>query len=140
MTRRHQRAIAIVSTSLFRSLPIRTMSALSRATSVPEPIATPTLAAVRAGASLMPSPTIATVRPPASRVRTCSALSDGSTSARTSSTPTCRATDRAIGQASPVSSTVRTPIRRMDATASIASGRRPSLISSRPRSRPWRAT
>jgi len=37
--------------------------ALSRATSVPEPIAMPALACIKAGASLTPSPTIATFRP-----------------------------------------------------------------------------
>ncbi|SSS89214.1 Uncharacterised protein [Acinetobacter baumannii] len=44
-----------------RSFFIRTTSAVSKATSVPSPIAIPTDAVARAGASLMPSPTIATV-------------------------------------------------------------------------------
>ncbi len=65
MMRRVRRASCSVPTNLARSLPSRTMSALSRATSVPEPIATPTCAFIRAGASLMPSPTIATVALPA---------------------------------------------------------------------------
>ena len=39
------------------------MPALSIATSVPVPIAMPTVAAASAGASLMPSPAIATTRP-----------------------------------------------------------------------------
>ena len=42
---------------------IRTMSALSMATSVPAPMARPTSARARAGASLTPSPTMATFRP-----------------------------------------------------------------------------
>jgi hypothetical protein len=58
MMRRQQRATRSASTNRFRSLPFRTTSALSRATSVAEPTATPTLASVRAGASLMPSPTM----------------------------------------------------------------------------------
>ncbi|CRH97763.1 Uncharacterised protein [Streptococcus pneumoniae] len=40
---------------------ISTTSAVSKATSVPSPIATPMLAVARAGASFIPSPTIATV-------------------------------------------------------------------------------
>src|SRR5690625_4781125 len=47
-----------------RSPDIRTTSALSMAMSVPVPMAMPTLAWARAGASLIPSPTNATLRPP----------------------------------------------------------------------------
>ena len=65
--------------SATRSLPSSTTSALSRATSVPEPIATPTLASASAGASLTPSPTMATMRPsPSTSVRTRASLSSGS--------------------------------------------------------------
>ncbi len=39
------------------------MSAVSMATSVPVPMANPTLAWARAGASLMPSPTMPTISP-----------------------------------------------------------------------------
>ena len=53
------------------------MPALSIATSVPVPIAMPTVAAASAGASLMPSPAIATTRPCDSRRRTRSRLSVG---------------------------------------------------------------
>ena len=53
---------------LARTMPIRSplssvMPALSIATSVPVPIAMPTVAAARAGASLTPSPAMATTRP-----------------------------------------------------------------------------
>src|ERR1022692_3284421 len=63
MLRRHRRAILMTSTTFRRSLPRRSTLALSRAISVPEPIAIPTLASISAGASLIPSPTIATVFP-----------------------------------------------------------------------------
>src|SRR5262245_10734967 len=54
---------------------------LSRATSVPDPIAIPTSACIRAGASLTPSPTMATFRPPRISVLIRSTLSSGSSSA-----------------------------------------------------------
>ena len=79
------------------------------ATSVPVPIASPRSAWASAGASLTPSPTIATTRPSACRRRTTSALSAGSTSAMTSSIPTSAATARAVASLSPVSSTGRSP-------------------------------
>jgi hypothetical protein len=44
MMRRHRRATRNGSTNFERSLPIKIASALSRATSVPDPIAIPTLA------------------------------------------------------------------------------------------------
>ena len=64
------------------SLRTRTMSADSTATSVPAPMAMPTSAATRAGASLTPSPTMATRRPRDCTSRTFSAFSCGSTSAK----------------------------------------------------------
>ncbi len=71
-----------------RSLRISTISADSMATSVPAPMAMPTSARARAGASLMPSPTMATFLPPSCRRRISRSLSCGSTSATTRSTPT----------------------------------------------------
>jgi hypothetical protein len=56
MMARQRRATRNVSTNFERSLPMRMTSALSLATSVPDPIAMPTFASTRAGASLMPSP------------------------------------------------------------------------------------
>ena len=81
------------------------------ATSVPVPIARPRSAWASAGASLTPSPTMATTRPSACRRRTTSALSAGRTSAMTSSMPTSAATARAVVSLSPVSSTGRRPER-----------------------------
>ena len=63
------------------------MPADSIATSVPAPIAIPTSAVAMAGASLTPSPTMATLRPPAWKRLTASALSAGMTCAATSSIP-----------------------------------------------------
>ncbi len=63
IVRWQRRAMRTVSTNLVRSEPINTISELSRATSVPEPIATPTVACASAGASLTPSPTITTFLP-----------------------------------------------------------------------------
>ena len=68
-----------------------TTSAASKAMSAPAPMAMPTSALVRAGASLMPSPTMATV-PVWDRRCTSAALSAGKTPARTWSMPTCLAT------------------------------------------------
>jgi hypothetical protein len=61
--------------------------ALSRATSVPDPMATPTVASVSAGASLMPSPSIATTRPCATSSLIRASLSSGNRSASTSPMP-----------------------------------------------------
>src|ERR1700730_2485228 len=69
------------------SLFISTMSALSIATSVPAPIAKPTSAWVKAGASFTPSPTIPTFLSCAWSSLTLLALSPGSTSANTLSIP-----------------------------------------------------
>ena len=88
------------------------------ATSVPVPIARPRSAWASAGASLTPSPTIATTRPSACRRRMTSALSAGRTSAMTSSMPTSAATARAVVSLSPVSRTGRRPSAFSDATAS----------------------
>src|SRR5690606_10080960 len=61
MMRRTRRLSVTAWLSLARSLLMSTTSAVSRATSVPAaPMATPTVARARAGASLTPSPTMAT--------------------------------------------------------------------------------
>ena len=94
--------------------------ALSIATSVPVPMAMPTSACASAGASLMPSPAIATLRPSACRRLTCSALSSGSTSADRLVDAELRARRlRRCCCESPVSITMRTPERL---SAAIASG------------------
>jgi hypothetical protein len=89
---------------------ISVMPAACMATSVPPPIAMPTSAAASAGASLMPSPTIATAsRRPHVRA-TIEALSCGSTSACTSSMPSALATGAPRPALSPDSMTVRTAL------------------------------
>ncbi len=93
-----------------RSLFIRMMSALSMATSVPAPMAMPTSAAARAGASLIPSPIMATLWPPAFSSRIFFSLSWGRTSATTSAMPSCLRTASAVLLLSPVSITTRMPI------------------------------
>ena len=77
---RQSRASWTVPTNFARLFPISIISALSRATSVPAPIATATLASLSAGASLIPSPSLATVRP----FRTCSAIARASRKAQSS--------------------------------------------------------
>ena len=79
------------------------------ATSVPAPMATPMSARVRAGASLMPSPTIA-VLPCALSLRISSSLPSGRTPAMTSSTPACLPIAFAVRSLSPVSMTTRMPM------------------------------
>ena len=75
-------------------------------------MAMPTSAAASAGASLTPSPTMATRRPsPRSRCTT-SLLRSGSTPASISSMPSCDATARAVVRLSPVSITMRRPSSR----------------------------
>ena len=95
------------------SPPTRVTSAASMATSAPVPIAMPRSAAASAGASLMPSPTIATMRPSACSRSTSAALSAGRTSARTRSAG-CRPARRppaAVAPPSPVTSQTSMPWR-----------------------------
>ena len=94
----------MASTASIRSLFISTTSAEEIATSVPAPIAIPTSARASAGASLMPSPTIATLRPAACFSRTMRSLSCGRTSAMTSRTPSSDAIAAAVFLLSPVKS------------------------------------
>src|SRR5256885_14353753 len=75
---------SIAPTTSRGSLRTRTMPADSTATSVPAPIAIPTSAVARAGASLTPSPTIATLLPPSWNRRTAAAFSAGRIWAATS--------------------------------------------------------
>ncbi len=67
------------------------MPADSMAMSLPVAMAMPISAVTRAGASLIPSPAMATFRPLACSSRIFSAFSVGRTSAMTSSMPTCLA-------------------------------------------------
>ena len=67
----------------------RVTPALCMATSVPVPMAMPTSASLRAGASLMPSPAIATCFPSARSFLTWATFPAGSISASTASRPSC---------------------------------------------------
>ena len=92
-----------------RLLFISTTSAASRATSVPAPMAMPVSARVSAGASFMPSPTMATLPWVLSR-RITASLPSGSTPAITSSTPACLPMAWAVRSLSPVSMTTLRPM------------------------------
>ena len=98
----------------------------SLAAAVPVFIATPTSAWASAGASLVPSPHIATIRPPSCSLRISASLSSGVASARTSSTPASSAIALAVTALSPVIITVRMPIARISSNRS----RMPSLTTS----------
>ena len=98
----------------------------SRAAWVPVFIATPTSACASAGASLVPSPVIATSRPSVWCSRISSSLRSGVASARKSSTPDSPAIFAAVSGLSPVTITVRIPIARNWAKRSLI----PSLITS----------
>ena len=95
-----------------------TMLPASLAADVPVFIATPTSAWASAGASLVPSPVIATIRPfpCSSRIRVI--LASGVASARKSSTPASCAITAAVTRLSPVIITVRMPIRRSSSNRS----------------------
>ena len=88
---------------------ISTISAASIAISVPAPMAIPTSARVRAGASLIPSPTIATF-PSSFNFLITSSFPSGKTPAITSSTPACSPIAFAVRSLSPVSMTTLIPI------------------------------
>src|SRR6266508_3876105 len=95
-----------------------TMLPASRAAWVPVFMATPTSACASAGASLVPSPVIATSRLPPCSFRISVILSSGVASARKSSTPASSAIARAVTGLSPVIMTVRMPIRRSSSNRS----------------------
>ena len=85
---------------------------------VPEFMATPTSAWASAGASLVPSPVMATNFPLACSRRIRSILSLGFASARKSSTPASRAITAAVRGLSPVIMMLRMPMARSLAPAS----------------------
>src|SRR5688572_31616519 len=130
---------------LARTMPRRSpltsvTAALSIATSVPLPIAMPTSAFASAGASLIPSPAIATTWPSRWRRSTTSAFCAGSTSASTRSIPTILATASAVARRSPVTITTVMPSLRSDCTASRALGLIGSVTASNPADLPSIAT
>ena len=104
--------IATTSISLVGSLSRSTMLPASLAAEVPVFIATPTSAWASAGASLVPSPVIATSLPPSCSDRIRAILSSGVASARKSSTPASSAIALAVSGLSPVIITVRMPMAR----------------------------
>ena len=124
-------------TSLRRLL-TSTTSAASMATSVPAPMAMPMSARVSAGASLMPSPTMATL-PRALRRRISRSLPSGSTPAITSSTPACAPMALAVRALSPVIMTTRMPMLRSSRMACGLSGLSTSATATMPSSSPPRA-
>mmetsp|Transcript_60209 Transcript_60209/g.138123 ORF Transcript_60209/g.138123 Transcript_60209/m.138123 type:complete len:351 (+) Transcript_60209:895-1947(+) len=99
-----------------------TTSAVSIATSVPPPMATPTSACASAGASLMPSPIIATHAPDRCSSCTFSALSAGLVSARTFVTPSCFAICRVVRALSPETIHTARPQESSRASTAAASG------------------
>ena len=117
-----RRIAAATSVSL---LFISTTSALSMATSVPAPMAMPISALVRAGASLMPSPTMATF-PRCCSLRITLSFPSGRTPAITASTPASFPMAPAVRSLSPVSMTTSIPMFCSCRTASAES----SLITS----------
>ena len=102
--------MATTSISFVGLLSRSTMLPASFAAVVPVFIATPTSACASAGASLVPSPVIATSRPPACSLRMYSSLSFGVACARKSSTPASLAMAAAVSGLSPVIITERMPI------------------------------
>ena len=86
---------------------ISTISDVSIAVSVPEPIAIPILASAKLGESLTPSPIKAIFLPEFLSDLTTSAFSSGMRLARTSSMPSWAATALAVVSLSPVSIIIR---------------------------------
>ena len=111
-----------ISMTLVGSLSRSTMLPASRAAWVPVCMATPTSAWASAGASLEPSPHMATSRPLACSSRISRSLSSGVASARKSSTPASEAMAAAVTGLSPVIITVRRPMRRRSAKRSFTPG------------------
>ena len=90
----------------------------SLAADVPVFIATPTSACARAGASFVPSPVIATMRPFDCSSLISASFASGVASARKSSTPASSAITAAVTRLSPVIITVRMPMRRSSSNRS----------------------
>src|ERR1700760_985380 len=105
--------ISTISMSLVGLESRSTMLPASLAADVPVFMATPTSAWASAGASLVPSPVIATSLPPACSFLIRAILSSGVASARKSSTPDSSAMALAVSGLSPVIMTVRMPMARI---------------------------
>ena len=100
----------------------------------------PTSAVANAGASLTPSPTIATLRPPSWNRLTAAALSAGSTCAATSSMPRRRATESATAWLSPVIIATLTPNPMQLLDRLVRLGRISSSTATAPATRPSTTT
>ena len=132
--------ISTISISLVGLLSRSTMLAASRAGWVPVFMATATSAWARAGASLVPSPVMATSRPPLWYSRISLSLASGVAWARKSSTPASAAMAAAVSGLSPVIITVLMPMRRNWAKRSLMPPLTTSLRWITPSARPLRAT
>src|SRR3990172_874433 len=115
---------------------ISTRPPVSLATSEPEPRAMPRSAVARAGASLIPSPTMATMSPSALRRRMTSAFPSGRTFAMTRSMPTREAMALAVRSLSPVRRRILRPMSLRDRTAASDWGFTVSARARTPRNRP----
>src|SRR5262245_46058148 len=112
-----------------------TMLPASFAAWVPVFIATATSACASAGASLVPSPVIATRRPCAWCSRISLSLASGVASARKSSTPASAAIAAAVRRLSPVIMMVLMPMRRSSEKRSLSPPLTMSFSSTTPRTR-----
>ena len=119
-----------------RSPLTRVTWALDMATSVPVPMAMPTSALASAGASLMPSPAIATLRPSGLQPLDQRGLVFRRTSPWTSSMPSARATACAVVAPSPVAITTRSPLACNAAIVGLAEDLIGSATASSPNKRP----
>ena len=128
------RPIAVVTPA--RSPFIKTISADSIATSIPVPIPMPTSALARAGASFIPSPTMATISPSSCNFATSLSLRSGNTPAIILVIPACFAIAAAVASLSPVSITTSRPIDFSCPTVSAASFFKGSATASIPASLP----
>ena len=99
-----------------------TMLAASLAAVVPEFMARPTLACARAGASLVPSPVMATILPSACSFLITAILSSGLHSATKPSTPASLAMVAAVRGLSPVHMMVLMPMARRRSNRSTMPG------------------
>ena len=82
-------------------------------------MATPTSACARAGASFVPSPVMATIRPLDCSSLMSAIFASGVASARKSSTPASSAITAAVTRLSPVIMIVRMPMRRSSSNRSL---------------------
>ena len=125
--------VSTISSSLVGLESRSTILPASLAACVPLFIATATSAWASAGASLVPSPVMATRRPSAWYCRISLSLSSGVASARKSSTPASAAMAAAVSLLSPVIITVLMPMRRSSPKRSLMPDLTMSLSSTTPR-------